>query len=215
MTLSLVVAVPKAGLLAAATASFSLSVGNSVPAVWPGVGAVVSQAWTNRSLRGRLLAHLAAGARPDQAVATLGALDPEPTLRQVGLVDAAGRSAWHTGSACTPFAGEIDLGTAVHGVVLGNLLVGRTTLEATAGVLGDAPPPQRPGELAALALTALRAGQRAGGDSRGQQSAALLVGAGPAQDWTPPDLAVDLRVDDHHRPLEELARLLELRSRTA
>lgn len=209
MTFSVVVSVPAAGLLGAATASRSLAVGNAVPALRPGVGAVVSQAWTNRSLRGKLLAALAAGAAPTDALAAELARDRGRERRQVAVVDAMGRTADHTGVECTPWAGSRPVGDRdrpVVGVAVGNLVVDRNTVDAVAQVVA-ATVPDDPGTLAALLVAALRAGQRAGGDVRGQQSAAVLVGSGAGQDWQPPDLDVDLRVDDHERPLEVLAHL--------
>lgn len=212
MTFSLVLAVPAHGLLGAATASCSLGVGNAVPSVWPGVGAVVSQAWTNRSLRGQLLARVAAGADPAAAVAGVPELDDGHALRQVGLVDLSGRAAALTGDDCTNWAGSVPLAApGMAGVACGNLLVGEEVLAAIgrAVAAADPTPPRRPGQLAAILVGALAAGQGAGGDLRGQQSAAVVVGGGPAQDWSPPDLDVDLRVDDHPSPLVELERLLE------
>lgn len=216
MTYSLVLAVPAARLVGAATASCSLGVGNAVPFVRPGVGAVVSQAWTNRSLRGRLLESLAAGGSPDEAVAVIPDIDPEHALRQVGLVDGQGRSAVHTGVRCSAWAGSLSLAGAANGVACANLVAGERVVETMARVVGSGAPPADAAGLADLMLAALRGGRDAGGDLRGQQSAAVIVGEGAPHAWFPPDLAVDLRVDDHADPLAELGRLLELlRPRTA
>lgn len=213
MTFSVVVAAPDRGLLGAATASFSLGVGNAVPAVWPGVGAVVSQSWTNRSLRGRVLAGLAAGAAPGESVDSVLGADSGAPLRQLGVVSVAGETAHHTGAECSAWAGARTLtgasGGVLRGVVCGNLLRGATTLEEGVAVL-EAARPDDPASLAAALLTAMQAGQRAGGDLRGQQSAAVVVGSGLVQDWQPPDLDVDLRVDEHPRPLDEIERMLGL-----
>lgn len=212
MTFSLVLAVPASGLLAAATASRSLGVGNAVPAVRPGVGAVVSQAWTNRSLRGRVLDLLASGGGPDEAVAAIPGWDAEHDLRQVAVVDARGRGAAHTGAACSSWAGSrVVAGASVRGVVVANLVVAEQ-VAAAAAATAAAGDPRDAGGLAHLVLAALEAGQWAGGDVRGQQSAALVVGSGEPQGWCPPDLDVDLRVDDDAEPLAALGRLLRART---
>jgi uncharacterized Ntn-hydrolase superfamily protein len=216
MTFSLVVAVPTHQLLGVASASRSLAVGHSVPALVPGVGAVASQSWTNRALRSLALDALERGDSPAAYVAALPALDPDHRWRQVGVVDAAGAAAGHTGAACSAWAGEC-LADGADGTVLalGNLLTGPVVVEATAAAaasrLGDV---ARPTDLATVLVDALAAGQDGGGDRRGQQSATVLVGSGPRQRHRPPDLDVDLRVDDADRPIDELARLLGLRIRS-
>lgn len=212
MTYSLVLAVPAVGMLAAATASRSAAVGSMVPAVWPGVGAVVSQAWTNTSLRGRVLSRLAGGADPTEVLATLSTMDPGHARRQVGVVDVTGRVAAHTGEECSTWAGARAVGRpdAQVGMACGNLLAGEGVVTAIGDVVAAAAAVEHPAALADLLVRALQAGQRAGGDVRGQQSAALLVATGGAQGWQPPDLAVDLRVDDHEHPLDELERMLGL-----
>ncbi|UYM06668.1 DUF1028 domain-containing protein [Solicola gregarius] len=219
MTFSIVVAVPASRLLAAATASRSLGVGNSVPAVWPGVGAVVSQAWTNRSLRGRALALLNTGSTPGGVLAEVPTLDAGHAHRQLALVDARGRVATYTGGACSVWAGACSTSSrdgGVSGAICANLVAGGSVVEAMADEVADSGRVDDAGELARLLVRVLHAGQRAGGDVRGQQSAAVQVGAGNAQDWQPPDLAVDLRVDDHCQPLTELDRLIDtLTPRTA
>lgn len=213
MTFSLVLAAPGASLLGAATSSFSLGVGNAVPWVEPGVGAVVSQAWTNRSLRGQLLASVRRGVAVAEAVAAVPDLDEGHRWRQVGLVDADGHAGAHTGAGCTPWAGSVALGTgSVRGVGCANLVAGAGVLDAVAGIVDRAREPRGAGDLARLMLDALAAGQAAGGDVRGQQSACLLVGEGPGQAWHPPDLAVDLRVDDDVAPLAVLDRMLTARA---
>lgn len=211
MTYSVVLAVPAAGLLGAATASCSLGVGNAVPAVRPGVGAVVSQAWTNRSLRGRLLDALVEGDAPDQALAGLPGLDPDHAIRQLAVVDARGGTAVHTGSSCSSWAGAVPVvGGGAVGTACANLVHGAGVVEAMAAAVNAHPAPTDAPGLANLLLAMLQAGEAAGGDVRGQQSAAMLVGQGAEQGWCPPDLEVDLRVDDHPEPLVELARLLAL-----
>lgn len=189
--------------LGVATATRSLAVGSIVPAVAPGVGAVATQARTNRAFRARGLQLMGAGTDPEDVLTTLADEDPGFAERQVALVDAAGRSAVWTGRQCLPWAGgwaRPDLALA------GNILVGRQVLEAMEAAF-DAAPHEA---LGRRLLSALQAGDRAGGDRRGRQSAAVVVMPleGPAE-W-PPRARVDLRVDDHADPVAELARLLDL-----
>lgn len=204
MTYSLLIADRISGVMAVATASRSLAVGNAVPALLPGVGAVVSQAYTNRALRGHLLRELSEGVAPKDAVVELARVDDGLNRRQVGVLRADGAMAAHTGADCTDWAGHRE-GDGV--LAVGNFLAGPHVLDAMVAAI-----PSRPGatavELADRLLKAMSAGLRAGGDRRGQQSAAILVGTGPVQDTFPPNLEVDLRVDDHAQPLDELRRLL-------
>jgi len=204
---------PAGALLGVATASRSLAVGHSVPAVLPGVGVMVSQSWTNPALRSEILDALERGAEPAEALAALPRLDAEYPLRQLGIVAASGAMASFTGVECSPWAGERrqETGTACV-LAVGNLLTGPDVLDATVATLaaqladgGSAT------DLAGLLVEALVAGQREGGDRRGQQSAAVVVAAG-GDVRRPPDLDVDLRVDDHVDPLGELARLVDLRT---
>lgn len=212
MTYSLLLAHPASGILAIATASYSLAVGKAVPAVLPGVGAVVTQAYTNTRLRGPMLRMLADGHSAAAAVAELPRLDDGFGRRQVGVMAADGTHAAHTGSGCSEWAGHAS---ALGMLAIGNLLTGPGVVEAMIAAATKHPDAAtavnaRPHDLAVTAISALRAGLNAGGDRRGQQSAALLVAAGDrSADW-PPALVIDLRVDDHERPLDELDRLLEL-----
>lgn len=211
MTISVLAVAPGAGLVGAASASRSLAVGADVPAVLPGTGAVVTQAWTNPHLRGPVLAALAdrGGVHLAELV---GRLDPEPALRQVAAVDAAGVADVWTGGSCTPYAGHRS---GPGWVVAGNFLAGPGVVTAAADVLGARlPEAADAGGLADLLVAALEAAQAEGGDRRGQQSAAVLVGAAPdrAASGPPPYLVVDLRSDDHPHPLVELRRLLLLRA---
>ncbi|MFV0452430.1 MAG: DUF1028 domain-containing protein [Propioniciclava sp.] len=183
-----------------ATATCTLAVGASVPAVAPGVGAVASQAWTNRSLRSLGLDALRDGRTPQEAIRVMRTADDGFGYRQVAVVGASGATASHTGEEVTGWAGSI----AGDGwVVLGNYLVGPPVLEAMATVM------RSEGEdFGALLVRALVAGQAAGGDSRGRQSAALALAQHGEIDAAPPDLWCDLRVDDDRTdPAAELARL--------
>lgn len=187
-----------------AVASKFLAVGNAVPAAVAGIGAVATQAFANVAWKGQALALLDGGLTAAEVLEQLLADDPEHEHRQVGIVDAAGSAVTHTGSQCHDWAGGR---TGDGWAVQGNILTGPEVLEEMerAFVGSD---PQLP--LARRLLTALTAGDAAGGDRRGRQSAALFVvreGAGYA---SLDDVAVDLRVDDHAAPIPELARLLDL-----
>jgi uncharacterized Ntn-hydrolase superfamily protein len=201
-TFSIVALDRDAGELGIAVESKFLSVGALVPWLEAGVGAVATQAWANTSFGPRGLALLREGKTPDAALASMLATDGGGEHRQVGIVDGAGRAATHTGAQCIPWAG----GVAGDGFAAqGNCLAGAAVLDALAETfLGT------PGRLAYRLVAALRAAQAAGGDKRGQQSAALLVvkPGGGYGGYT--DRYVDLRVDDAREPIEALARLLGL-----
>lgn len=209
MTFTVLARHSQSGLLGAATASRSLAVGNAVPAVRPGVGAVASQAWTNRALRSLLLDAAGAGSDAAAAIERIPEWDDAAALRQAALLPSRGTGDAHTGAETTPWAGHLVLDDAI---VAGNLLAGPAVLEAMRDALAplgalDAHAPDAAARFAALLVAVLAAGEAAGGDLRGRQSAAVLVsGATDAED------AVDLRVDDHADPLAELARLVELRA---
>lgn len=189
--------------LGVATATCTLAVGAAVPAAAPGVGAVATQARTNRAFRSRGLELLRAGVAAPDVLAVLGEEDAGFPQRQVALLDAGGRGAVWTGPECLPWAG----GWVRPDVALaGNLLTGREVLEAMDAAFAAAPD----APLATRLLAALTAGDRAGGDRRGRQSAAVVVVAGTDDGGWPPDAVVDLRVDDHRDPVGELGRLLDL-----
>ncbi|MGV8909824.1 MAG: DUF1028 domain-containing protein [Propionicimonas sp.] len=187
-----------------AVASKFLAVGAAVPAAVAGIGAIATQADANVAYKPLALADLDAGST---ALETLGHLlesDPGRDNRQVGIVDAGGGAASHTGAACMDWAGGcVGDGYAIQG----NILAGAQVVEAMEGAWlgGDARAP-----LARLLLAALAAGDAAGGDRRGRQSAALLVVREGAGYGGLDDIAVDLRVDDHPSPIVELGRLLAL-----
>ena len=177
-----------------------LAVGAAVPAVEAEVGAVATQAWANLSYRADGLALLRERYGADEVVARLVGGDDGRDHRQLGVVDAHGRAATYTGSACLAWAGgRTGDGYAAQG----NILVSGATVHALAEAFetGD----RRP--LAERLLGCLAAAQAAGGDRRGQQAAALLVARRGGGYGGTSDVAVDLRVDDHPRPVEELARL--------
>jgi uncharacterized Ntn-hydrolase superfamily protein len=187
-----------------AVASKFLAVGSAVPAAVAGVGAIATQASANVAYKGLALAHLDDGATAPVALQRLLEEDDGRDHRQVGIVDVDGNAASHTGSACLDWAGGvIGDGYAIQG----NILTGSEVVEAMEGAWSDSSP-EAP--LAHRLLEALAAGDAAGGDSRGRQSAALLVVEDEAGYDGLDDIAVDLRVDDHPEPITELARLLAL-----
>ena len=200
MTFSIVARDPATGDLGVAVASKFLAVGSVVPLARAGVGAIATQALANVAFGPDGLAALAGGDAAESVLSALTDADEGRADRQVGVVDAAGRASTFTGTGCLPWAG----GRTGDGVaVQGNILTGPEVVEAVLDVYSGsaAPFPDR-------LLEALLAGDRAGGDARGRQSAALLVvrdgaGYGGANDrW------LDLRVDDHPDPVPELQRVL-------
>jgi uncharacterized Ntn-hydrolase superfamily protein len=187
-----------------AVASKFLAVGAAVPAAVAQVGAIATQAQANVAYKGLALAHLDDGATASVAVQRLIEDDPDRDHRQVGVVDSDGGAASHTGVACLDWAGSR---TGDGWAIQGNILVGEEVVDAMQAAweasAEDAP-------LARRLLAALAAGDQAGGDRRGRQSAALLVVQDEAGYGGLDDIAVDLRVDDHADPVPELARLLDL-----
>jgi uncharacterized Ntn-hydrolase superfamily protein len=180
-----------------------LAVGCIVPWAEPLVGAVATQSWANPRYGPDGLALLRQGMPADEVVARLTEPDENRAQRQLGIVDGAGRGAHFTGEECSEWAGgRVGKGYAAQG----NILVSAETVDALAETFeATAREP-----LAQRLLACLDAAQAAGGDRRGQQSAALLV-VGPEQGFAGlSDVFVDLRVDDHERPLQELRRLLAI-----
>ena len=190
-----------------AVASKFFSVGSVVPAARAGVGAIATQAWANVRYKDEALAHLGDGGTAAAALERLIADDDGRDSRQVGIVDAEGRSATHTGSECLEWAGGVSGdGYAIQG----NILAGEEVVRAMQASF-EASDPAAP--LAERLLSALRAGDEAGGDARGRQSAALLVVKDGAGFDGGDDVELDLRVDDHPHPVEELDRLLGVQRR--
>ncbi len=195
---------PATGDVGVAVQSKFFSVGPVVPWVESGVGAIATQAFANVTYGPRGLELLRLGLSPEQVVKLLTDTDGQRDRRQIGIVDVHGRAFSYTGPRCSPWAGGRS-GQDAAGrtyAVQGNILAGEQVVLAMEQAFLAAQ-----GELADRMLAALAAGQQAGGDSRGQQSAALIVmrpGAGYAG---MNDRYVDLRVEDHPRPIEELARL--------
>jgi uncharacterized Ntn-hydrolase superfamily protein len=192
-----------------ATRSWGIAVESKFPAVgavvpWAeaGTGAVATQSDANVSYGPDGLARLRAGASAEEVVRELTGADPGREGRQLGVVDARGRAAAFTGANCPPWAGhEVGDGYACQG----NTLFGAGVVRAMARAYATTP-----GDLGDRLLAALAAGQREGGDRRGQQSAALLIVRPNAGYGHRGDRWIDLRVDDHPSPIEELKRVFRI-----
>lgn len=202
MTFSIVAADGHTGEVGIAVESKFLSVGAVVPWVRAGAGAIATQAFANTSYGPRALELLAAGVSPEEAGKRLIADDDGRADRQFGIVDAAGNSYTFTGDKCIAWAGGI---AGANFAAQGNCLAGAGVVDALASAFESAE-----GFFADRLLGALRAAQAAGGDKRGKQSAALVIEKSGGGYAGFNDRYVDLRVDDHPEPIEELARLLEL-----
>jgi uncharacterized Ntn-hydrolase superfamily protein len=204
MTFSIVARGADGTSFGVAVASKFLAVGAAVPAAEAGIGAIATQAYANLAYRADGLAQLRHGRRAQLTLDSLVATDDNRESRQVGVVDAAGAAATFTGSECNPWAGGV---TGDGYAIQGNILVGPEVVAAMEQAwLGSGP--DEP--LARRLLAGLTAGDDAGGDSRGRQSAALLVVTPEGGYGGGSDVLVDLRVDDHGAPVLELARLLDL-----
>ena len=195
----------ESGQWGVATQSKFLAVGSIVPWAEPGIGAIATQAYANPQYGPGGLALLRDGVPADEAVRRLTAADDGRDQRQLGIVDGSGRSATFTGSKCMDWAGGI---AGECFAAQGNILVGRETVDALADTFTTTT--GRP--LAERLLECLAAAQAAGGDRRGQQSAALLVVERDAGYAGLCDIVVDLRIDDHEAPVAEIARLYDLHS---
>jgi len=191
-----------AGQWGVATQSKFLAVGSVVPWAEPHVGAVATQAYANPRYGPNGLQLLRDGLAAEEVVERLTAADEGREHRQLGVVDAEGRGATYTGSECHDWAG----GRAGPGYAAqGNILVSAETVDAIVETFESSS-----GPLAERLIECLAAAQAAGGDSRGQQSAALLVVERDGGYAGLSDVVIDLRVDDHERPIEELRRLYGL-----
>lgn len=201
-TFSLVALDPQSGSLGIAVASRFIAVGGVVPWAKAGVGALATQSYANTTFGPRALAMLEEGRGLEAIHQHFQAIDPELALRQYGVVAQDGSSLSFTGEGCHPWAGgRSGPGYAAQG----NLLAGPEVVEAMAETFlaSSLPFPQR-------LLAALGAGDEAGGDRRGRQSAALLVVAEGRGYMGFNDRWLDLRADDHPEPIGELRRLLGL-----
>jgi uncharacterized Ntn-hydrolase superfamily protein len=194
-----------AGQWGVTTQSKFLAVGSVVPWAEPGVGAIATQAYANPRYGPDGLALLREGLSAQEVVDRLTEPDDDREHRQVGVVDGHGGSASFTGGECMDWAGGL---TGPCFAAQGNILVGEGTVAALAATFTATT--GRP--LAERLLECLAAAQAAGGDRRGQQSAALLVVERDGGYGRLSDVLVDLRVDDHERPVAELARLYGIHS---
>jgi uncharacterized Ntn-hydrolase superfamily protein len=202
MTFSIAAADPSTGEVGVAVASKFLAVGSVVPWARAGVGAVATQALANVGYGPRALELMDGGRAPDEVVRRLQADDEGREDRQLGLVTAAGNAATVTGSRCFAWAGGL---TGPGYAVQGNILTGPEVVAAMAETWQRAE-----GPFVERLLAALRAGDDAGGDRRGRQSAAVLVCQAGAGYGGGTDVKIDLRVDDAPHPVSELARLVRL-----
>jgi len=199
-TFSLVAFDPEARQWGVATQSKFLAVGSVVPWAEADAGAVATQSYANPRYGPDGLALLRQGIAADEVVRRLTEADDGRETRQLGVVDARGGAATFTGSECHDWAGgRTGDGYAAQG----NILVSGETVDALAKTFEET----RGRPLAERLIDALAAAQEAGGDSRGQQSAALVVVEKDAGYANLSDVLVDLRVDDHERPIDELRRL--------
>ena len=195
MTWSILAHDPETGAFGVAVATCAFAVGASCPYLRPGVGAVSTQSFTNRYLGPAVLDAMARGLPPDAAIEAALAGDSNRAYRQVHAIDRHGRAAAWTGASCVVWAGSL----AAPGIsVAGNMLAGPDVVARTLdSLLADSGSP-----LPERMMRAMDAGEAAGGDRRGRQSAAMKLIS--SEDF--PDL--DLRVDDHAAPLDELRRLV-------
>lgn len=202
MTFSIVARDPEAGELGIAVQSKFLAVGAVVPWARAGVGAIATQAWANTSYGPGGLDLLASGLSAQETLTRLTADDDGRAHRQVGIVALHGEPVTFTGDECFPWAGGH---VGEHYTCQGNILVSEETVLSMARAFE-----QTSGHLCDRLVAALAAGQAAGGDSRGQESAALLVVREKGGYSGFNDRFIDLRVDDHPQPIDELQRILQL-----
>ena len=201
-TFSIVAADLETGEVGVAVQSRYFSVGSVVPWAQAGVGAVATQAAGIAVYGKHALEELARGATPEDALTRVLADDPGRETRQLGIVTADGRAAAFTGTSCNEWAGHR---TGPGFAVQGNILAGEAVVEAMAHAYQETL-----GPLVERLVAALEAGQAAGGDRRGQQSAAVIVerAGGRAESREGIDRICDLRVEDHAEPIAELRRLV-------
>lgn len=201
-TFSIVAYDPRTKELGIAVQSKFIAVGAVVPWAKANVGAVATQSWANTTYGPDGLKLLGEGESPEQALKKLLSSDPKREHRQVGIVDAQGRAAAFTGEECLDWAGDHQ---GKNYTVQGNILAGEKVVTAMAEAFEESQ-----GALAKRLIDALEAGQKAGGDRRGRQSAALLVVRQGAGYSGFNDRYRDIRVDDHPEPIKELRRIYEL-----
>jgi uncharacterized Ntn-hydrolase superfamily protein len=193
---------PETGDLGVAVQSKFFAVGSVVPYAKAGVGAIASQAYGNTTFGPKGLAMLEQGMAVEAVMDSLLAHDPDAAQRQVGIVDANGNAFAYTGDECMDWAGQI---TGPNFSVQGNILVSEATVQAMARAFNETR-----GMLGERLMSAIEAGQAAGGDSRGMQSAAILVVRKDGGYGGYNDRYCDLRVDDSKEPIVELRRIFNI-----
>lgn len=196
-TFSIAARCPRTGMLGVAVSTAVPAVGGICSYIKEGVGAIATQSWVNPYLGIDGLKLLEQGLSAEETLTKLLADDPGRDDRQMGIVDAQGRVAAFTGASCVTYAGHI-LGNGF--TVQGNMLVGAETINAMAA----AAKASEASDLTERLMLVLEAGQAAGGDKRGKQSAALKVFNREAYPW------LDIRVDEHRNPVSELRRIFEI-----
>lgn len=202
MTFSIVGYDPQEKEWGIAVQSKFLGVGAVVPFAKAGVGAVATQSYANTAYGPQALELMAQGKTAEEVMELITKDDKDKEMRQVGIIDAEGNAATFTGTYCYDWAGGV---TGNHFAAQGNILVDEKTVQAMAETFEATE-----GSLAHRLLMALDTGQQAGGDSRGQQSAALLVVKEKGGYGGYNDRFIDLRVDDHPEPIKELIRIYGL-----
>ncbi len=199
-TFSIVARDSVTGELGIAVASRFFSVGSVVPWAKANVGAVATQSFANTSFGWRGLELLQEGATPKEALEILLRNDDDPERRQIGIVSFDGKSITYTGGKCNPWAGGRS---GPNYAIQGNILAGESVVTAMEKTFLETE-----GTLADRLYAALLAGDEKGGDARGKQSAAMLIVKENAGYGGYTDRAIDIRVDDHPEPFQELGRLL-------
>jgi uncharacterized Ntn-hydrolase superfamily protein len=197
LTFSITARCPRTGQLGVATSSKALAAGALVPYVRAGVGAIASQSFVNPYIGLDGLTMLREGGGAEDTLSRLVNEDNGRDLRQAAVVDAKGKTAAFTGKQCIPWAGHLP---GAGFVCLGNILTSESVVQAMAQAFGES----ENEDLADRLMHALEAGQAAGGDRRGRQSAGIVV---TGEEEYP---LCDLRVDDHEDPVEELRRVFEV-----
>ena len=205
-TFSIVARDPSTGEFGVAVQSKLVAVGAVVSFAQANVGAIASQAWGNPSYGPQGLQLLAQGMRPKEVILALTSKDPQRDHRQLAILGKDGNASLHTGNQCFPWAGGT---TGLNYAVQGNILTGEEVILAMSTAFE-----KTTGSLAERMIASLHAGQNAGGDKRGRQSAALLIvregwGYGGFN-----DRFRDLRVDDHPKPIQELERIYKVHRST-
>jgi uncharacterized Ntn-hydrolase superfamily protein len=195
-TFSIIAVDSSTGEMGGAVATRRPAVGARIPVIRPRVGVIASQAVSNAWLSHSLLDLLARGIPPQAALAAGLAMDPSPAYRQIHIINSEGISAAYTGESAPEWHGSV---VAAGVSIAANHVVGAAVIEDMLGAFQSVQ-----GDLAERLVSAIEAGERAGGDARGKQSSAVAVNRGEPFPW------IDLRVDDHPEPVQELRRLLTL-----